>query len=64
MKIVTKHGNKVTEYRCECKNCGCEFTCSDEDVIQKHSTLESYIIVKCPECNHTLDSGFDVIEKI
>ena len=55
MKQIIKHGNpkyiKAKDYKLECDNCGCVFTCSGGDLEWQERSIEGRAAVRCPDCN-------------
>lgn len=58
MKEVIKHGNpdyiKAKDYKVECDNCGCIFTCSNGDFEWHERSIDGPAAVRCPDCNYEI----------
>jgi len=55
MKKIIKHGRKkdieAKDYKIECDNCGCVFTCSCGDFEWQEKSIYGEAGVRCPDCN-------------
>ena len=58
MKEIIKHGDpkyiKAKDYKLECANCGCIFTCSNGDFEWQERSIDGYTAVRCPDCNYEI----------
>jgi len=53
---IIKHGHTPRLYYAECKQCGCEFTFTKDDVEYDDGESTNYktCTLQCPECGNTI----------
>lgn len=53
---IIKHGHTPRLYYAECKECGCEFTFTKDDVEYDDGESTNYktCTLRCPECRNTI----------
>lgn len=55
MKKIIKHGKipNFIKYYFVCVHCGCEFTMTNEDLMEEQQSIVFVSTSKCPECGRS-----------